>query len=350
MEYKHNLIYCLLTFFWALMVSLFAMPSIISMAHAKGLLDEPNQRTMHTCLTPRLGGLGIFAGFFSAITIFGDFSTEDKGIQMLLASIVVLFFVGLKDDITPVSVFKKFFMQVLATAIVVFFGDVRIDNFYGFLGVYGIDYGTSYALTFLVIIGLTNSINLIDGLDGLAGSLIVFISLCFGMCFFLNDSPYVFVSVGLAGALLGFLKYNVNKATIFMGDTGSLVSGFVLSVLAIKAVNLEYADVNMPAMTLAILIIPVVDTLRVFIIRTLDGKSPFIPDRRHLHHLLSEFGFGPNTVILILLIVNVMFVLSIYFLSSAYSIDVLVGCILLLVLFSLAVLNYLPRIIKYSRE
>ena len=111
MELKHEIIHILLTFLWAFMVSLFAMPSIIEMAHAKSLLDKPNQRTMHSKLTPRLGGIGIFAGFFSALTIFGDFNTDDLGVQMLLAGSVILFFIGLKDDITSVSVFKKFFMQ-----------------------------------------------------------------------------------------------------------------------------------------------------------------------------------------------------------------------------------------------
>ena len=130
---KQDLTHCLLTFLWAFMVSLFAMPSIIEMAHAKRLLDAPNKRTMHTKLTPRLGGLGIFAGFISALTIFGEFDKHETGSQMLLAGVVILFFIGLKDDLIPVSAFKKFFVQILVASIVVFFGDVRITSFYGFV-------------------------------------------------------------------------------------------------------------------------------------------------------------------------------------------------------------------------
>ena len=350
MEYKHEVTYSILAFIWAFMISLFAMPSIIEMAHAKKLLDKPNERTMHTKLTPRLGGLGIFAGFFSALTIFGNFQNSDLGVQMMLAGSVILFFVGLKDDIIPVSVFKKFFMQVLAASIVVFFGNIRIVSFYGFLDVFGLNDDISYAVTFFVIIGLTNAINLIDGLDGLAGSIVLFICLSFSVCFLFAGSPYVFVSVALAGALCGFLRYNFYQAKIFMGDTGSLLCGFVLSVLSVKAISLQLEPVNMPAITLAVLIVPVVDTLRVFVLRTFNGKSPFSPDRNHLHHVLSSLGFESRIVVAILLLVNILFVSSVYFLGREYSINVLVIYIISLVFFTLFVLIYLPRLFNYLRN
>ncbi len=338
MDFKHDLTYCFLTFFWAFVITLFAMPSIIDMAHAKKILDKPNERTMHFVLTPRLGGIGIFAGFFSALTIFGDFKTDDLGVQMLLASSVILFFIGLKDDIIPVSVFKKFFVQVIASSIVIFFGGVRIESFYGFVDIIGLEEGVSYGITFIVLIGLTNAINLIDGIDGLAGSIVLFISLVLGVAFLFGHSPYVFVAIALAGSLLGFLRYNFHRAKIFMGDTGSLLSGFVLAVLAIKSIDLEIEGVNMPAMTLAVLIIPVVDTLRVFTLRTLDGKSPFSPDKRHLHHVLSSFGLNSKLVVALLLLVNLLFVISVYYLGQTYSITYLVLYIFVLVLLSLGLL------------
>lgn len=169
----------ILTFVWSFFVSVFSIPSIIFVAHIKKLLDEPNARTVHDELTPRLGGLAIFAGFMSAITIFGQISF---GIQQLLAGCMILFFIGVKDDIVSVSAFKKFFVQVLATGIILFIGDIRITSFQGFLGIYELDLGFSYAFSFLVIIGLTNSINLLDGIDGLAGSIVVFICVVLGIC------------------------------------------------------------------------------------------------------------------------------------------------------------------------
>ena len=350
MGYKHDLTYGLLTFFWALFVSLFAMPPIISTAYTKGLLDVPNNRTMHSNLTPRLGGIGVFAGFFSAITIFGLFTNADKGVQMLLAGVVILFFVGLKDDIVPVSVFKKFLMQVLAASIVVIFGNIRIVSLYGVLGIYGIENGLSYVLSFIVLIGLTNAVNLIDGIDGLAGSVVVFCSLCFGVCFLYVGSCYFYVSLALAGAMLGFLRYNFHKATIFMGDTGSLVSGFVLAVLSIKVLDVKITDVNMPVTSLAIVIVPVVDTLRVFAIRTLNGTSPFVPDRRHLHHVLSTLGFDAITVVGLLLLVNSALVVTVCYLSKFYSIDVLLFVLFALVMLNLCALTYVPRIFKRLRN
>ena len=344
MDFKHDLTYCFLTFLWSFVITLFAMPSIIYMAHKKNILDKPNERTMHLELTPRLGGIGIFAGFFSALTIFGDFKTDDLGVQMLLASSVILFFIGLKDDIIPVSVFKKFFIQVLASGIVVFFGHVRIESFYGFLGIGALEEGVSYGITFIVLIGLTNAINLIDGIDGLAGTIVLFISLVFGAGFLFGHSPYVFVAIALAGSLLAFLRYNFHDARIFMGDTGSLLSGFVLAVLAIKAIDLKIENVNMPAMTLAVLVIPVVDTLRVFALRTLDGKSPFSPDKRHLHHLLSSFGLGSKIVVMLLLLVNLLFVISVYYLGQTHSLTFLVFYIVALVLVSLGGLFVVSRL------
>ena len=125
-----------LSFVWAFVVAVFAIPSIIYVAHLKNLLDEPNFRAVHTNLTPRLGGMAIFAGFMSAVTIFGEVTPQ---IQRLLASTLILFFIGLKDDISSVSAFKKFFVQILATGIVMFLGDVKINDFQGFLGFEMID-------------------------------------------------------------------------------------------------------------------------------------------------------------------------------------------------------------------
>lgn len=304
----------ILPFSWAFLISVFAIPSIVYVAHKKRLLDEPNDRTMHEMLTPRLGGLAIFAGFISALTIFGRI---DYGIQHMLAGCVIIFFIGLKDDIVSVSAFKKFFVQVLATGIVMFMADMRITSLQGILGIGVLEPGTSYVLTFIVIIGITNAVNLIDGLDGLAGSIVSVCCLSFGLYFITSEDYYTqiysYVAFSLLGSIIGFLRYNIYKAKIFMGDTGSLVCGFLVAVMAVKFVETRMIT-NTPAVSIAILFIPILDTARVFLLRILSGKSPFIPDKNHVHHKLIEMGFSQLGTVMVLVLINVLAIsLVIYF-------------------------------------
>ena len=294
-----------LSFVWAFLISVFAIPSIIFVAHIKNLLDEPNKRTMHKSLTPRLGGLAIFAGFFSALTIFGEL---DFGVQQLLAGSIIIFFIGLKDDIVSVSAFKKFFVQILAAGIVMFMGGIRITDFHGVLGLHELDEGVSYAFTFFVIIGITNAINLIDGVDGLAGTIIAIICISFGFFFYSYQNPYSFayayVAASLLGSILGFLRYNLQKAIIFMGDTGSLICGFIVSVMAIQFIELKASEAS-PSIAIAILFIPILDTLRVFLLRILNGISPFVPDKNHIHHRLTVLGLSHFKTVFVLSVVNI---------------------------------------------
>ncbi len=296
----------ILPMLWAFLIAVFAIPSIVQVAHKKMLLDEPNDRTIHEFLTPRLGGLAIFAGFISALTIFGK---VDYGIQHVLAGSVIIFFIGLKDDIVSVSAFKKFFVQILAAGIIMFLPDIRITSFQGILGVGELEPGISYLFTFIVIIGLTNALNLIDGLDGLAGSIVSVCCISFGIYFSMSEDStyYVYSSVAfsLLGSIIGFLRYNIYKAKIFMGDTGSLVCGFIISVLAIKFVEMKIVS-NAPSVSIAILFIPILDTARVFMLRILAGKSPFTPDKNHIHHKLIDLGFSQLSTVFILVLINVM--------------------------------------------
>ncbi|HTF82735.1 MAG TPA: MraY family glycosyltransferase, partial [Cytophagales bacterium] len=143
----------------------------------------------------------------------------------MLSGAILIFFIGLKDDILPVSPVKKFFVQILSTSILLFIGNIKITSFQGFLHIDAINEGMSYFFTAIVIIGITNSINLIDGLDGLAGTVIMFIALMFGAVFYTVEKwPLVSLSICLAGATLGFLRYNFHKANIFMGDAGALTA------------------------------------------------------------------------------------------------------------------------------
>ncbi|WP_240773270.1 undecaprenyl/decaprenyl-phosphate alpha-N-acetylglucosaminyl 1-phosphate transferase [Pontibacter sp. SGAir0037] len=330
-----RLLSLILSCIWAFLIAIFAVPSIIRVAHLKNILDQPNLRTVHDALTPRLGGLAMFAGFTSSLTIFVDL---DNGVQQLLAGCVIMFFIGLKDDLVAIAPMKKFAVQILATGIVMFVADIRITSFQGIFGVGELQIGISYAFTFLVIIGITNSINLIDGLDGLAGTIVLIIASSFGVFFFIfggnTYSNYAFVAFCLIGGVLGFLRYNFHKATIFMGDTGSLLCGFIISVMAIQFVEMRQSAAS-PAVALGILFIPVFDTLRVFSIRILKGNSPFIPDKNHIHHRLLLMGFSQIGTVLTLGAINVLVIIFVVSFQQWGNMSILLSLLFLSILLSI---------------
>ncbi len=325
-----------LAFFWSFLVALFAVPSIIRIAHLKNLLDQPNGRTVHVSLTPRLGGVAVYAGFLSALTIFAPLH---GGVQELLAGCTVLFLIGLKDDLVSVSAFKKFVGQLLATGIVMFMADIRITSFHGIFGIHTLPIGLSYGFTFVVIVGVTNAINLIDGLDGLAGAMVILMVTTFGAYFYRYGGDgfrnYAYVALCTAGGMIGFLRYNFHRATIFMGDTGSLVSGFIVSVLAIQFIEMPSNPVgpSAPSVALGILFVPLFDTLRVSILRVLKGQSPFAPDKNHVHHRILAMGFKQMTTVLLLAAINLAVILFVVFyahLGNTILIAFLVGFSLVL--------------------
>ncbi len=334
---------------WAFLVTVFAIPSIIWVAKEKHLFDRPGTRTFHKSPIPRLGGLAIYAGFVSALTIFPEIDLTAKGIQQVLAGTLLIFFIGLKDDVVSVSAFKKFFVQLLACGIVMFMGEVRITQFHGLLGLYELTDEVSYLISFVAIIGLTNAINLIDGLDGLAGTIVLIASLVFGSLFLMQDSYYAMVGFCLAGAVAGFLRYNLSKAVIFMGDTGSLVCGFVLSVLAIQLVETSPMPAP-PIVALAVLIIPVVDTLRVFALRAFMGRSPFSPDMQHIHHVLVRAGLRPLGVVSVLALLNLALISATLLLQHYLPINQLLLALLGVCLVVVIIIEVLRRRYPYVEK
>lgn len=280
---------------------LFSVPSIIRIAQVYDLFDTPGSRSLHAKKIPRLGGVAIFGAFISTILIFG---TVDVFTQYLLAGALVIVFIGMKDDVEAETSYRKFIVQALAAIILILVADVRVTNFRGFWGIYELTPLFSVAFSFLLIIGITNAINLIDGMDGLASSVIILISGTLAFLFY-NISPTLsLISLSLAGAHVGFLRYNWTKASIFMGDTGSLTSGFIIACLVIQYI--ERGGHSAPAISVALLSIPVFDTLRVFVLRILHGRSPFMPDKNHLHHKLLELGLSVSKAVILLLAINMI--------------------------------------------
>ncbi|GEO09911.1 MraY family glycosyltransferase [Segetibacter aerophilus] len=268
------------------------------------MYDEPdNVRKLHIKPIPSLGGLGIFIGFIFCL-LFGVNLSNAPEFQYYFASFLILFFIGLKDDILVLSATKKFIGQILVALILIFKSNLLITNIHGFLGLSEIDNTLSFLLTLFTIVVITNAFNLIDGIDGLAGSVGTVSSLIFGIFFIVNGNySYAVVGFGMAASISAFLFYNFQPAKIFMGDTGSLLIGLVNSILVIKFIQAapyyKFSAISAsPAVGFCILLLPLMDTLRVFGIRILRGRSPFSPDRNHIHHLLLDKGLSHKNVTL----------------------------------------------------
>jgi UDP-N-acetylmuramyl pentapeptide phosphotransferase/UDP-N-acetylglucosamine-1-phosphate transferase len=311
-----------LSFSLAFLVTFFAIPVIIQVTKEKKMFDEPDERKVHKGVIPTLGGLGIFGGFILA-TLLGVPVGGAHYLQYFVASLMVIFFLGIKDDILIISATKKFIGQLIAAGILIKFGNIHIDNMHGLFGLEKIPNTASITLTMFTIIVITNSFNLIDGVDGLAGSLGLLTSLMFGVYFLLiNQIMFAVMAFSLAGSLVGFLIYNFSPAKIFMGDTGSLIIGLLNSIFVIKFISIaadpltKYPLQATPALGFAILIVPLFDTLRVFSIRILNRRSPFSADRNHVHHFLLDIGLSHRMITLICVSVNILFILTAYFLQD----------------------------------
>ncbi|MBL7730726.1 MAG: undecaprenyl/decaprenyl-phosphate alpha-N-acetylglucosaminyl 1-phosphate transferase [Chitinophagaceae bacterium] len=338
----------LLTASVSFIITFLAIPVVMQVAEKKKLFDIPDERKVHTRLVASLGGVGIFGGFIlaSLLSVQGYLNPE---FQYFFAAAVVIFFLGLKDDLMILSASKKFIGQIIAASILIHLGGIRLDSMYGLFGFEQLPEGFGLALSYLTIIVIINSFNLIDGVDGLAASLGVLTMMVFGTYFFAVDfQAYALMAFAMAGSLVAFLIFNHHPAKIFMGDSGSLMIGLINSILVIKFINVAHMPaVSVPltssvAIGFAILIVPLLDTLRVFAIRILNGKSPFTPDRNHLHHLLLDRGLSHAAVTFTCVGMNVGFILLAWLGKSLGSTTLLL--IMLSIAFSgLALLYYYKR-------
>ena len=299
----------------AFIIAFAAIPVIIQVSDAKKLFDIPDERKVHLSPIPSLGGLGIFAGFIMACLFTIGIDTAPE-FQFFFAASLVIFFLGLKDDILVISPLKKFIGQLIAAFLIIFKGGIMIKSMHGLMGVHELPEVLSITMTYFTVIVVINSFNLIDGVDGLAGSLSLMSCLAFGIYFYYTGHlPYAVMAFAMSGSLLGFLIFNHSPARIFMGDTGSLMVGLVNAILAIHFINVaidpesSFPIHSSPAMGIAILMVPLFDTLRVFSLRILNRRSPFSPDRNHVHHLLLDRGFSHSAVTYICVGVNLFFII-----------------------------------------
>lgn len=336
-----------LVFMTAFIVVLYSTPALIKVAVLKRLIDTPGEeRKIHKRSVPTIGGIIIYAGTLFAYALWYNIENAEffdrifqsvTEFKLIIATSLILFFVGVKDDIIGTAPVKKLFAHIVVALILVLMGDIRITGLHGIFGVYEIpDWGSVFLSIFTYVV-VVNAFNLIDGVDGLAAG-IGFISCCaFGVWFiFADEFPYAALSFALAGALAGFLIFNFSPARIFMGDSGSLVIGMFICVLAIKMIEYPiqkldafWVHVSKPVYAISALAYPLMDTLRVFIIRAVKGQSPFVADRNHIHHKLLDCRFNHRKTVIIIYIFSVLTIgasiLTYYFSVPTYSLVTVVA-------------------------
>jgi len=345
----------LLSFVISLIITAFSIPVIIKIARARNLYDRPdNVRKLHKIPVPSMGGGGIFLGVFISLSLFNETWVSNTSFPYFLATFVIITSLGLIDDILKLSPWKKLLGQIFVALILVFKAELIINDMYGFLGFTIMPTMLSYPFTIFTIVVIINAFNLIDGVDGLASTVALIAAIAFGIYFYLDGQlAYAVFSFSLVASLLAFLVFNFPPAKIFMGDGGSMFLGLVLAILSIQFISsAPFSKINpiaaSPVLGFGFILLPAMDTLRVFTFRLLRGRSPFSPDRSHIHHLLLDSGFSDRSVLLFSALVGIISILISYLFS--FLLGCTYGIIALIAFFYLWVfILYLIRRNHYKR-
>ena len=318
--YFHDYKFALLCFVTAFVVTLITIPPIISLIKKYSLYDMPDARKEHLSPIPTMGGIAIVAGMMAAMFLWFPFSKQTGQICFFF-SITILFGLGIMDDLKDLSARYKFIIQA-GLALLIAISDIRITSFNGLFGINELSDTAQYTVTVLAIVGITNAFNLIDGIDGLAGGLGFMTLITLGIFLTMSgDVNTALIAFALAGAIFAFLYFNFNPAKIFMGDTGSLVLGFVIAVLCIRLIQVNVFTAkpvlpHAPVFVLGLVLIPVFDTLRVFAVRIWKGKSPFTADKTHIHHLLTNAGFSHGFAAKLICFIHGFILIEVYWLQE----------------------------------
>jgi UDP-N-acetylmuramyl pentapeptide phosphotransferase/UDP-N-acetylglucosamine-1-phosphate transferase len=344
----------ILSFVLAFGITFFSIPAIIRLSLVKRLYDVPDARKKHAQRISPLGGMAIFGGMIISF-VFCSAYIANPTLNSILVALFILFITGVKDDLYPLVPYKKMFGQLLAVGIIILQGDVRLETFYGLMGINALPYVISVAVTVVFFLGIINSFNFIDGINGLSSSLGILASLTYACCFYyLKQELFLILSLSIAGSQLAFLRYNLVNAKIFMGDSGSMILGFLLALLTIYFLQSnEYASqvvlrkIDAMLFAFTVMLVPVLDTFRVVVIRIFVlRRSPFTADRNHIHHVLLDIGLSHAKASLLLVGVNLLLILLVFFLNPYLRASVL---FLLLLLLALG-LSQIPFFIKKSQK
>ena len=310
----------------AAVLSYFFTPPVKNFAHKVGAIDVPKDaRRMHKKPIPRLGGLAIYGGFLCSILIFGQL---DETMLCVLLGAAIIVALGIFDDVLALGAKLKFVVQIVAAAIPVCIGDLQIGLFtnlnplsdtpFVHLGILAVP------VTIIWIVGITNAVNLIDGLDGLAvGVSSIAAITMLAVALLTGNMPIAITMAALAGACIGFMPYNLNPAKIFMGDTGSTVLGYMLATVSIMGLFTFYAVISF-AVPFLILGLPIFDTANAIIRRVAAGRSPMSPDRGHVHHKLIDMGFNQKQAVAILYAISATLGLTAVVLTSSGEVKAIV--------------------------
>lgn len=316
-------------------VSFITTPVVIKIADAKKLFDQPTANKVHFTPIPTFGGISFFVAVLFSLILLVSFKTAPE-LQNFIAASILIFFIGLKDDVYLISPTKKFLGQVLAVFLLTYQGGFQLNSLQGLMGIQALHPVISTAFTYLTFLVIINAFNLIDGVDGLACMLGILAGLFFGLTFLVaKDWPYAILAFSLVFALLGFLFYNFSPARVFMGDTGSLFLGLVLAVLSVRFIRTDLTGLSglkitqTGALAFAVVYIPIMDTLRVFMIRIYRGMSPFDRDVNHLHHILLNKGYTHSKISFILTFTAIVFI-TVAYLLQPFGINIIIGALLLL--------------------
>ncbi len=343
----------ILGFLLSFAITFVAIPTIIRVTRMTGWLDSPDERKVHSKPIPRLAGTAIFASI--SIVALLVFDNECIGyMNSFLASLIILFFIGIKDDILITAPLTKFLGQLVAVSLVVFLGDVRITNLHGFFHIFYIPDWIGIGITVFVFLIIINAFNFIDGIDGLASIIAIEAAATLGWWFYQRHIyEYTVIAAILIGSLLAYLRYNLSRGEnkIFMGDTGTMIIGLTIGLLAIQFNEfvLRFSDLKFfpaPAVSFGIMIIPFYDLMRIVFVRVVSGKHFFEPDKNHIHHIFLRLGFSQRQTLVILSVINLVFIFLSFFLAKYFTIRRL-----LLILFILiALIIYIPAHILRKKE
>ncbi|WP_299430969.1 MraY family glycosyltransferase [uncultured Maribacter sp.] len=315
-----------LIFIGSFLLVYLTIPKVIKVVEYKRLMDDPNQRSSHKNRTPTLGGVSFFFTLVFALFFIESWAVTQEAIY-IIPGLTILFIVGLKDDLVVISPGAKLLAQAFAVAFILANPSFTITSLNGFLNVNEIPYYLYLGIAGFMMLTIINSYNLIDGIDGLASIVGIVIMVLYTTIFYLTGEYFfALLSITLNASLMAFLGFNLSSdKKIFMGDTGSLIVGFIISILTLKFLALgpeSYTEMpflleNAPLIAISILIVPLFDTARVFTIRIANKKGPFSPDRNHTHHVLIDYwGLSHKQASFIIGCFNLLFVMLFIVLGS----------------------------------
>lgn len=333
----------ILSFLVAILSAHWIHPRLVRIALDKNIVDNPNARKLQRRPTPVLGGIAVFFGSVIGLGC-ASITCDCSELFIVVVAMMIMLYTGTMDDILDLSPALRFLIEIGTVLLLIFVGGYTLNDFHGLWGLNQIPQGVAIPLTVFAAVGIINAINLIDGVDGLSSGYCILTSLLFGVMFwYVGDRTMCMLAVVAAGSLIPFFFHNVfgKSSKMFIGDGGTLVMGIVMSVFVIRILRhgsmsevYDAVNIGLVPFTLAVLSVPVFDTLRVMTTRILKRKSPFHPDKTHLHHMFIRLGCSHATTTLAILILN-------FFVVLCWWISYMIGCSIDVQLYIVLVLSIL---------